>query len=98
MSMKNSKDTIGNRTLDLPAYGAMSQPTAPTRAPDIVILKYIKNSKISKYETARFLFLDFLTLIRLCLVFTSPLFTFTDAPLFCTQTHILIKRLAASVV
>ena len=31
--MKNSIDTIGNRTRDLPACNAMPQPTAPPRAP-----------------------------------------------------------------
>ena len=31
--MKNSNDTIGNRTRDIPACGAVPQPTAPTRAP-----------------------------------------------------------------
>jgi hypothetical protein len=30
--MKNSSDTIGNRTRDLPAYSAVPQPTAPSRA------------------------------------------------------------------
>jgi hypothetical protein len=33
MSMKNSTDTIGNRTRDLPAGSAVPQPTAPPRAP-----------------------------------------------------------------
>jgi len=33
MSMKNSKDIIGNRTHELPAYCAVPQPTAPRRAP-----------------------------------------------------------------
>jgi hypothetical protein len=33
MSMKNSNDTIGNRTRDLPACGVVFQPTAPPRAP-----------------------------------------------------------------
>ena len=32
MSMKNSNDTFGNRTRDLPAFSAVSQPTAPLRA------------------------------------------------------------------
>jgi hypothetical protein len=32
-SMKNSNDTIGNRNLDLTVSSAMSQPTAPPRAP-----------------------------------------------------------------
>ena len=33
MSMKNSNDTIGNRTRDLPACSAVPQPTAPRRVP-----------------------------------------------------------------
>jgi hypothetical protein len=32
MSMKNSNDTIGNRTRDLPACSAVPEPTAPPRA------------------------------------------------------------------
>ena len=31
--MKNSNDTIGNRTRDLPACSAVNEPTAPPRAP-----------------------------------------------------------------
>jgi len=31
--MKNSNDTIGNRTRDLPSCSAVPQPTAPPRAP-----------------------------------------------------------------
>ena len=33
MSMKNSSETIGNRTRDLSTYSAVPQPTAPPRAP-----------------------------------------------------------------
>jgi hypothetical protein len=33
MSMKNSSETIGNRTRDLTACSALLQPTAPPRAP-----------------------------------------------------------------
>ena len=33
MLMKNSKDTTGNRTRDLPACSAVPQRTAPPRAP-----------------------------------------------------------------
>jgi len=33
MSLKNSNDTIGNRTRDLPACSAVLQPSAPPRAP-----------------------------------------------------------------
>jgi hypothetical protein len=46
MSMKNSNDTIWNRSRDLPVCSAMPQPTAPPRAPvhickDINILEVI---------------------------------------------------------
>ena len=33
MSMKNSNDTLGNRTRDLPTCRAVPQPTAPPHAP-----------------------------------------------------------------
>jgi len=33
--MKNSNDTIGNRTRDLPACSAVPQPTALPRAPNV---------------------------------------------------------------
>ena len=33
MSVKNSNDSIGNRTRDLPACNAVPQPTAPPRGP-----------------------------------------------------------------
>jgi hypothetical protein len=33
MSMKNSNDTTGNRTGDLPAFSAVPQTTAPPRTP-----------------------------------------------------------------
>jgi len=34
MSIKNSSDTIGNRTRDLATCSAVPQPTAPPRAPE----------------------------------------------------------------
>ena len=36
--MKNSKETIGNRTRDLPACNAVPQPTAPPRAPTFLCM------------------------------------------------------------
>ena len=36
--MKNSNDTIGNRTRDLPACSAVPQPTAPPRAQTLYLL------------------------------------------------------------
>jgi hypothetical protein len=44
MSMKNSNDTIENRTRDLPACSAVPQPTAPPAA-----CPHIKNKKAHKY-------------------------------------------------
>jgi len=41
MSMKNSNDTIGNRTRDPPACSAVPQPTAPPRAPQLYIHNFI---------------------------------------------------------
>jgi hypothetical protein len=38
MSMKNSSDTIGNRTHDLPVCSTVPQPNAPPRAPIIIII------------------------------------------------------------
>jgi len=37
MSMKNSNDTMGNRTRDLPACSAVPQPTVPLRAPNLEV-------------------------------------------------------------
>jgi hypothetical protein len=45
MSMKNSNDTIGKRTRNLPAYSAVAQPTAPPSAPNFKEKK--KNKKKS---------------------------------------------------
>jgi len=42
MSMKNSNDTIGNRTRDLPTCSAVPQPTALPRAP--LRIFYLRNS------------------------------------------------------
>jgi len=39
-SMKNSSDTIGNRTHDLLAYSAVTQPTAPPHSPNIILYYY----------------------------------------------------------
>ena len=38
---KNSSDTIGNRTCDLPDCSAVPQPTAPPRAPSLLVMKLI---------------------------------------------------------
>jgi hypothetical protein len=45
MLMKNSSDTIGNRTNDFPACSAVPQPTAQPRASEIE-----RKTKINKRE------------------------------------------------
>jgi hypothetical protein len=40
MSMKNSIDTIGNRTRDIPACSAVPQPNAPPPTPKGIIKMY----------------------------------------------------------
>jgi len=37
--MKNSNDTMGNRTRDLPACSAVFQPTAPPRGPTSAVVR-----------------------------------------------------------
>jgi len=52
MSMKNSNDSIRNRTRDLPACSAESQPTAPPRIPDLTVrpLKYRNLTEIEWWD------------------------------------------------
>jgi hypothetical protein len=50
MSMKNSSDTIGNRTRDIPAFSAMLQPTVKPRAPKYyVAIIFMKVSVVCPY-------------------------------------------------
>jgi len=50
MSMKNSSDTIGNRTRELPTCSAVPQLTAPPRAP---VLVRTKRNSINKLKNFR---------------------------------------------
>ena len=52
--MKNSNDSIGNRTRDLLACSAVSQPTAPPRAPvlksnDVLITLEVLDERFSSF-------------------------------------------------
>jgi len=49
MSMKNSNDTIGNRTRDLPTCRAVPQPTAPPRAPSCLTYIGIYRPSVLNY-------------------------------------------------
>jgi hypothetical protein len=48
--MKNSSDTIGNRTRDVLACSAVPQPTAPPRAPLMQKVSVIKNTEVPEDE------------------------------------------------
>jgi hypothetical protein len=62
--MKNSNETIGNRTRDLPACSAVPQPTAPPRAPMSLVRMVIGRSGVRILESARDLF--FLKIVQPC--------------------------------
>jgi hypothetical protein len=49
--MKNSNDTIGNRTRDLPTCSAVSQPTDLQRAPVLILLTQNLKVNIIKKTT-----------------------------------------------
>jgi hypothetical protein len=53
--MKNSSDTIGNRTRDLPVSSAVPQPTAPPRPPVYYILIFIffRNNRLKNKHSER---------------------------------------------
>jgi len=54
MSMKNSNDTIGNRTRDLPTCSAVPQPTALPRAPNCIIhLSDFANQVLHEFRTVQ---------------------------------------------
>ena len=67
--MKNFIDTIGNRTRDLPACGAVPQPNVPPGAPQIYLhfLKFLTNRRSTGRSEARSLY----ALHILCLVSLS---------------------------
>jgi hypothetical protein len=58
MSMKNSNDTIGDRTRDPPTCSAVPQPTVPPRAP--TLLKYAMTFSSSPGPPKKFLPFNFL--------------------------------------
>jgi hypothetical protein len=67
MSIKNSSDTIVNRTRDLPACSAVTQSTAPPRAPNSV--DYTLNILVYKLKVLhRHLPRNFLPKAALCML------------------------------
>jgi hypothetical protein len=66
MSMKNSIDTIGNRTRDLPACSAVPQPTAPPRTPVYVSrFLYIRIHVLCKYVVYVFVYVYRLAYVQI---------------------------------
>jgi hypothetical protein len=69
MSMKNSSDTIGNRTRDLPACSTVPQQTAPPRASfklltSVTNLNDLANWIIIWTHRAMFCFVEFLSTVE----------------------------------
>jgi hypothetical protein len=54
LPMKNSSDTIGNRTRDLPTCSAVPQPMAPPRAGGVLFITYVHSSARIEMSGATF--------------------------------------------
>ena len=84
--MKNSSDTIGNRTLNLPACSTVRQPTAPPRA-SFDIRQIVNNVCESFYETLLFCFVwllaTYLLIKGICKVTSAE----RSASLLYVETH-----------
>jgi hypothetical protein len=61
--MKNSNNTIGNRTRDLPACSAVPQPTAPPLAPNVS--SWYRISKTHRYSIHKLAFELIVKLMRI---------------------------------
>ena len=74
-SMKNSNDTIRNRTRDLPACSAVPQPTAPHHAPSIPYIA-VKIVVILAHVMLEMLNLPLVELMRDCTIIVAMTFLF----------------------
>ena len=68
MSMKNSNETVWNRTRDLPTCSAVPQPTAPPGAPKCMVLKQISTVRCLYQAVHKIHTLPYVTLTLI----TSP--------------------------
>jgi len=89
--MKNSNDTIGNRTQDLPACSTVPQPTAPPRAPNLVKNRP-KISYISREDVSTFLLLPKTYVHHKCFYATLAIFILLTVT--CSST-IITERIVA---
>jgi len=51
MLMKNSSDTTGNRTRDLPARSTVPQPTVPPRTPKRMLTRFVISCAGTAFKT-----------------------------------------------
>ena len=79
MSIKNFSDTIGNRTRDLPACNAVSQPTAPPCAP----MKMLVVSIITDVLCCTFIFAYVLAFYTFSLVINRIVLMYLNYYNFC---------------
>jgi hypothetical protein len=97
MSMKNSSDTMGNRTRDFPVCSAVPQPTASPRAPNFLnYLRIIIIIIISMANNEQYLANNCLDHMRIRITerpFYRPLYTVTEV-LVDFDIHILSTSLA----
>jgi hypothetical protein len=84
MSMKNFNDTIGNRTRELPACSAVPEPTAPPRAPPVLVYNKCFN-RVPHDASAVVLQFYWLPgcLVRCNTAWTVQLATCTSRPALC---------------
>ena len=80
--MKNSNDTIGNRTRDLSACSAEPQPTAPPRAPQHIYIDNFYQAGNTNYASDSY---------YIFLIVISPLFSY-----FCYVVSSLVDRFVNS--
>jgi hypothetical protein len=72
-SIRNFKDSIGNRTRDLPACSAMPQPTAPPHHDPKYICAFTKMSAIVGFKISNFALLDCILISALTRKILFPL-------------------------
>jgi hypothetical protein len=85
--MKNSNDTIRNRTRDLPACSSVPQPTAPPRAPETLLFSHYCFSTATKVTRTR---LNVTLYVHCLSCFTLPLFA-AVSPVAASQKQTVHK-------
>ena len=96
--MKNSNDTFGNRTRDLPTCSAVSQPTAPPRTPEATSFSKILKSRL-RMGTASVLILAGCLIQRYRAAVSSSATEYTDLQrYFVSRPSSNIQHIATTVL